>query len=68
VMNKSSNYTREDLTEFLYAFDIDDLPDGAWWAVLEEGAEAFIRERKLKSIDAIDLVHEYLEAQNDQHP
>lgn len=48
------------LKEWLDAWNNDDLPDGAWWAVLEEGAEAYIKDRKLKKTDAFDLVHVYI--------
>lgn len=55
-------YDKDSLVGFLEAFDEEDLPDGAWFARLEEGGRAFIKEFKLKNIDENDLVHEYLQA------
>jgi hypothetical protein len=36
------------------------LPDGAWWAILEEGADAFLIRHHIKGVDANDAVHFYL--------
>jgi hypothetical protein len=58
----TNSYDEMELVGFLSAFDDDDLPDGAWWAVLESGAEAFIHEYGVKGKDENDLVHEYLQA------
>lgn len=45
--------------EFMEAFDNDELPDGAWWAVLEDGAREANQHFKIKR-DPFDAVHAYL--------
>ena len=57
-----NGYNEHELVGFLSAFDDDSLPDGAWWAKLEEGARAFIEEYGIEDKDENDLVHEYLQA------
>ena len=50
------------LAEFMArmtANDFDDLPDGAWWQVLEDTARGFMREKKLKG-DENDATRMYL--------
>lgn len=49
---------RQDLVGFLSAWDMDDFPDGAWQAYLEEGAEAFSDEFKI-AIDPHEAFLEY---------
>ncbi len=55
-----NNYTRDDLIDYMGAFDMDELPDGAWFSVLEEGGKAFIKEFNVKGKDGNDIAHEYL--------
>ena len=53
------------LPEFLAlldAADNDDLPDGAWWAVLEEAAAKFLVDHKLSDDEACDAVHQWVAA------
>lgn len=45
---------------FMDAYNDDDLPDGAWFAVLEGAALRFINDHDLDA-DENDAVHEYLE-------
>lgn len=59
---KNDKYSTDSLVGFLEAFDDEDLPDGAWWAMLEEGAESFAEFNNLKNYDANSMVHEYLKA------
>lgn len=52
------------LNEFvahMAAHDNDDLPDGAWFAVLEEAAEQFMAIRRLRG-DRNDAAHQYVRA------
>jgi hypothetical protein len=49
---------RQSLIDFVSAYDNDDLPDGAWWAVMEEGVEAWSSYSGV-SIDPHDGVLEY---------
>jgi hypothetical protein len=41
------------------AHDNDDLPDGAWFQVLEDAAEQFMKDNKIRG-DANDATHQYL--------
>jgi hypothetical protein len=43
-----------------YADVAEDLPDGAWFATLEEGARKFIKKNNLKFADDNSAVHQYL--------
>lgn len=52
---------QQGLVDFLQAWDMDDLPDGAWQAMLEEGAEAYSDEFGI-SIDPHDAFIEYCTA------
>jgi len=48
--------------EFIGAMDAandDDSPDGAWFAMLEDAGERFLRSNKLRG-DGNDAAHEYL--------
>ena len=59
------------LPEFLAlldAADNDDLPDGAWWAVLEETAAVFLVNHNLDSDDANDAVHQWVGARSQEAP
>ena len=48
---------------YLEAWDNDSLPDGAWWAYLEEGVASY-NEDNGTSIDGNDGVHVYLKRKN----
>lgn len=50
---------KDEFLDYMGAADNDDLPDDAWWAVLEDAAGAFMKEQKLKG-EASDAVHQYL--------
>jgi hypothetical protein len=45
---------------YMDAHDNDELPDGAWFQVLEVAAEQFMKDNKIRG-DANDAVHQYLE-------
>lgn len=45
----------------LDAADNDDLPDGAWFAVLEETAERFMRQHRIKGCENT-AVHQWIQA------
>ena len=51
---------RDTLIGFMSAYDNDDLPDGAWQAMLEDGAKAFSKEFEIH-IDPYDAFMEYVE-------
>ena len=51
----------EQFFHHLDPYNNDDLPDGAWFAVLENEAERLKHQFGLSSRDCNDLVHEYLE-------
>jgi hypothetical protein len=57
---KLTKIQTEDLIAFMAPYDMDDLPDGAWFHILEETAEEFIESRRLKGWDENSLVHYYL--------
>jgi hypothetical protein len=59
-MSTLPNHLKDEFLGFMEAHDLDDLPDGAWFAVLEQAAESFIKEHKLKRCDENDLAHLYL--------
>lgn len=50
---------KDEFVGYMEAFDIDDLPDGAWFAVLEEGAWKFMKSHKLKGCENT-AAHQYL--------
>lgn len=52
---------RQGLVDFLSAWDMDDFPDGAWQAYLQEGAEAYSDELGI-AIDPYDAFIEYCKA------
>lgn len=52
------------LFDFLDGWYDDELPDGAWWAMLEEGVVAYNKETG-QDIDPNDGVHAYLQARGD---
>ena len=49
-----------EFTAYMDAHNDDELPDGAWFSVLEDAAERFIADKKLRGIDANDATHQYL--------
>jgi hypothetical protein len=51
---------REAFFAHMDAHNIDELSDGAWWAVLETAAQAFIQKNRLKWADSNSAVHQYL--------
>lgn len=51
----------DDFIAFMNAYDNDDLPDGAWWQMLEDGALQWWREKD-NYLDPTDTVHFYLKA------
>jgi hypothetical protein len=53
-------YSRENLVLYLDAWDLDDLPDGAWLAYLTEGAEQFAKDHHLRHYDAHEMALEYV--------
>jgi len=61
----------DELYWFIDALNDDDMPDGAWWALLEEGAKNFNNEYGT-DYDPFECVHGYLrakhpESENAQH-
>lgn len=51
--------------DYIDAWNNDDLPDGAWWAMLEEGVDSYNKEFGT-SIDGNDGVHAYLRLKNEK--
>lgn len=56
---------RDSLIGFMSAYDNDDLSDGAWQAMLEDGAKAFSKHFGIR-IDPFDAFMEYVEHSGDQ--
>ena len=56
---KQLEAVKDEFMGFMQAFDNDDLPDGAWWCVLEEGAQKFLDEHKIK-YDSNSATHKFL--------
>jgi len=52
---------KDEFVGWMEAFNMDDLPDGAWFAVLEEGAEKFGKKFNLKNLDTNDAVIQFLD-------
>lgn len=52
---------RDEFFAFMDSRDQDDLPDGAWFAVLEESAEEFCKKHRLKWADRNDAAHQYID-------
>lgn len=50
---------RDQLVGFMSAYDHDDLSDGAWQAMLEDGAKEFTKATGIQ-IDSFDAFHEYI--------
>ena len=48
-------------TSCMEAANHDDLPDGAWFAVLEETAAQFMKENRIRG-DANDATHQWIQA------
>lgn len=51
---------REKFIGAMQEADNDDLPDGAWFAVLEDAAQRFIDKHRLQFADNNTAVHQYL--------
>ena len=51
---------RTEFKECMDAMNLDDMPDGAWFAILEDTAQNFIDEHGLKYADSNDATHQYL--------
>lgn len=60
---KIPNGLRAEFIGYMESASDDDLPDGAWFQVLEDAAEYFAKLHGLKA-DANDLVHYYLAEAN----
>lgn len=52
----------ENLTAFLHPFDDENLPDGAWWAKLEDGVKEY-NEVNNRNLDLHDTISEYVAEQ-----
>lgn len=61
---------RERFKAHMAAHDNDDLPDGAWWAVLEEAAQKFLDTHRINKPwqDANSAAHQYIRMLNEQDP
>lgn len=55
---------REKFIAHMDAAELDELPDGAWWAVQEEAAQAFIDMHRLKYADANCAAHQWVRLKN----
>lgn len=51
---------RDKFVAHMDAAEIDDLPDGAWQAVMEEAAQGFIDRHRLKFADANTSMHQWI--------
>lgn len=51
---------RAEFVGFMAAHDMDELPDGAWFAVLEDAAQTFIDQHKLRHACNNSAAHQYL--------
>jgi len=49
---------------YMESWDDGNLPDGAWWAMLEDGVKCFNEEHGTK-YDPFDTVHEYVAFMSD---
>ncbi len=54
----------DDFMAHMNTHDFDELPDGAWFGILEEAAEQFMGERKIRRGSSNDAVHQYMEELN----
>jgi hypothetical protein len=52
-------HLKDDFVGYMSVMDKDELPDGAWWCVLEDSAIEFMKEHKLKG-DSNTATHQYL--------
>ena len=60
-MDKQIPYAlRFEFDAFMDAHNFGDLPDGAWFQCLEDAAQEFIDNHKLRGLDANDIAHEYV--------
>lgn len=51
---------RPDFLAHMDAHNMDDLPDGAWFQVLEDAAAEFIKRNRLRFVDENTATHQYL--------
>jgi hypothetical protein len=49
----------QEFVAYMGAHDFDDMPDGAWFCMLEEAAQQFLDQHKLKGCNN-DAAHQYL--------
>lgn len=56
---KQLEAVRSEFVAYMSAHDMDDLPDGAWWQVLEDAATTFLEEHKIK-YDSNSATHKFL--------
>lgn len=59
IANMIPKELQDEFYGFMKIYDNEELPDGAWWALLEEAASSFIKLHKLK-VDSNDATHQYL--------
>lgn len=59
-MKKFPEDLKDEFMGFMSANDHDDLPDGAWFHLLEQAAEEFIKKHKLKKFDSKYLAIFYI--------
>ena len=52
---------QDEFMGWMEVYDHDDLPDGAWFATLEQAAEFFIGKHQLKGLHENDLAHFYIQ-------
>lgn len=64
VPYRATNH-RDSLLGFMSAYDNSNLSDGAWQAMLEDGAKAFSKEFGI-SIEPFDAFMEYVEHSGDK--
>ena len=60
-MNPIPNAMKAEFMSYMDAADDDDAPDGAWFQMLEDAAEAFMAKHKLRG-HPNDAAHQYLMA------
>lgn len=54
----------QELFGFMSAYDDDDAPDGAWWAMLEDSV-TFYNEEHGTTYDPFETVHAYIREKSD---
>ena len=53
------DHLHHEFVGYMAAMDNDELPDGAWWCVLEDTATSFMKEHNLKGCTNT-ATHQYL--------